>query len=223
MSHSKWWQIWRSFFFYCCSPFRLNALRASCTFGRIVDLLFLQEKNSTPSSSTTVPGSTLCAVRTRGYQICIWHGHGGSVVFSMRARAYRTSSVLDSRIVRRKLPHLTGRCRAKDSSVPLLLCAVPHTVVNRWGCHHQPFGRGPDTPRRLSWVAITPRTTHKRDSQRRRHPGTPVHLYPHPPTYPIHPQMSVMIETSLGEVVMDLFCEEAPLAAKNFLKLCKAK
>ncbi|CAM9754540.1 unnamed protein product, partial [Ectocarpus sp. 8 AP-2014] len=35
--------------------------------------------------------------------------------------------------------------------------------------------------------------------------------------------MSVMIETSLGEVVVDLFCEDAPLAAKNFLKLCKIK
>ncbi|CAN0002845.1 unnamed protein product [Pylaiella littoralis] len=35
--------------------------------------------------------------------------------------------------------------------------------------------------------------------------------------------MSVMIETSLGEVVVDLFCDEAPLAAKNFLKLCKIK
>lgn len=32
-----------------------------------------------------------------------------------------------------------------------------------------------------------------------------------------------MIETSLGEVVVDLFCEDAPLAAKNFLKLCKIK
>ncbi|CAM9607883.1 unnamed protein product, partial [Scytosiphon promiscuus] len=35
--------------------------------------------------------------------------------------------------------------------------------------------------------------------------------------------MSVMIDTSFGEVVVDLFCEEAPLAAKNFLKLCKIK
>lgn len=35
--------------------------------------------------------------------------------------------------------------------------------------------------------------------------------------------MSVMIETSLGEVVVDLFAEDAPLAAKNFLKLCKTK
>lgn len=36
-------------------------------------------------------------------------------------------------------------------------------------------------------------------------------------------KMSVMIDTSLGEVVVDLFCDEAPLAAKNFLKLCKMK
>lgn len=35
--------------------------------------------------------------------------------------------------------------------------------------------------------------------------------------------MSVMIETSLGEVVVDLFCDKAPLASKNFLKLCKLK
>ncbi|CAM9859520.1 unnamed protein product [Ascophyllum nodosum] len=35
--------------------------------------------------------------------------------------------------------------------------------------------------------------------------------------------MSVMIETSLGDLVIDLFCKEAPLAAKNFIKLCKIK
>ena len=35
--------------------------------------------------------------------------------------------------------------------------------------------------------------------------------------------MSVMLETSLGEVVVDLWCESAPLASKNFLKLCKIK
>jgi peptidyl-prolyl cis-trans isomerase-like 4 len=37
--------------------------------------------------------------------------------------------------------------------------------------------------------------------------------------------MSVMLETSLGEsaIVIDLFCDEAPLACKNFLKLCKIK
>ncbi|CAM9710360.1 unnamed protein product, partial [Discosporangium mesarthrocarpum] len=35
--------------------------------------------------------------------------------------------------------------------------------------------------------------------------------------------MSVMVETSLGEIVVDLFCDEAPLATKNFLKLCKMK
>eukprot|EP00611_Tribonema_gayanum_P017594 TRINITY_DN3033_c0_g1_i1.p1 TRINITY_DN3033_c0_g1~~TRINITY_DN3033_c0_g1_i1.p1 ORF type:complete len:307 (+),score=120.86 TRINITY_DN3033_c0_g1_i1:54-974(+) len=35
--------------------------------------------------------------------------------------------------------------------------------------------------------------------------------------------MSVMLETSLGSIVVDLFCDEAPLACKNFLKLCKIK
>lgn len=35
--------------------------------------------------------------------------------------------------------------------------------------------------------------------------------------------MSVLLETTLGEFVVDLMCEECPLAAKNFLKLCKAK
>ena len=32
-----------------------------------------------------------------------------------------------------------------------------------------------------------------------------------------------MIETSLGEFVVDLYVDKCPLAAKNFLKLCKAK
>eukprot|EP00775_Hariotina_reticulata_P005815 gene5815-6056_t len=35
--------------------------------------------------------------------------------------------------------------------------------------------------------------------------------------------MSVMIETSRGDIVIDLFIEEAPSACKNFLKLCKMK
>jgi peptidyl-prolyl cis-trans isomerase-like 4 len=35
--------------------------------------------------------------------------------------------------------------------------------------------------------------------------------------------MSVLIETTLGSFVIDLYCDECPLAAKNFLKLCKAK
>ena len=34
---------------------------------------------------------------------------------------------------------------------------------------------------------------------------------------------SVMIETSLGEFVVDLYADKCPLAAKNFIKLCKAK
>ncbi|XP_060187895.1 peptidyl-prolyl cis-trans isomerase CYP59-like [Lycium barbarum] len=35
--------------------------------------------------------------------------------------------------------------------------------------------------------------------------------------------MSVMIVTSLGEMVMDLFTDRCPLTCKNFLKLCKIK
>jgi cyclophilin family peptidyl-prolyl cis-trans isomerase len=35
--------------------------------------------------------------------------------------------------------------------------------------------------------------------------------------------MSVMISTSAGELVIDLFCEDCPITTKNFLKLCKIK
>ena len=35
--------------------------------------------------------------------------------------------------------------------------------------------------------------------------------------------MSVLLETSKGDIVIDLFTEECPVAAKNFLKLCKTK
>ncbi|XP_057765205.1 peptidyl-prolyl cis-trans isomerase CYP59 [Salvia miltiorrhiza] len=35
--------------------------------------------------------------------------------------------------------------------------------------------------------------------------------------------MSVMLVTSLGEIVMDLFTDRCPLTCKNFLKLCKIK
>ncbi|KAJ2367099.1 Peptidyl-prolyl cis-trans isomerase-like 4 [Coemansia sp. RSA 2611] len=35
--------------------------------------------------------------------------------------------------------------------------------------------------------------------------------------------MSVLLETSLGDIVVDLFVDETPLASKNFLKLCKSK
>ncbi|KAJ1814839.1 Peptidyl-prolyl cis-trans isomerase-like 4 [Coemansia sp. RSA 2598] len=35
--------------------------------------------------------------------------------------------------------------------------------------------------------------------------------------------MSVLIETSIGDLVIDLYTEEAPLTTKNFLKLCKLK
>ena len=35
--------------------------------------------------------------------------------------------------------------------------------------------------------------------------------------------MSVVLETSVGDIVIDLYYKTAPLAAKNFLKLCKMK
>jgi peptidyl-prolyl cis-trans isomerase-like 4 len=35
--------------------------------------------------------------------------------------------------------------------------------------------------------------------------------------------MAVLLETSLGDVVIDVYVEEAPVAAKNFLKLIKTK
>lgn len=35
--------------------------------------------------------------------------------------------------------------------------------------------------------------------------------------------MSVLLETSKGDIVIDLFVDECPIAAKNFLKLCKTK
>ncbi len=33
--------------------------------------------------------------------------------------------------------------------------------------------------------------------------------------------MSVLIETSLGDLVIDLYVNDCPKACKNFLKLCK--
>ena len=36
-------------------------------------------------------------------------------------------------------------------------------------------------------------------------------------------KMSVVLETSVGDIVIDLYYKTAPLAAKNFLKLCKMK
>ena len=33
--------------------------------------------------------------------------------------------------------------------------------------------------------------------------------------------MAVLLETSKGDVVVDLYTEECPLASRNFLKLCK--
>jgi peptidyl-prolyl cis-trans isomerase-like 4 len=35
--------------------------------------------------------------------------------------------------------------------------------------------------------------------------------------------MSVLIETTLGDIVVDLFYKEREKACKNFLKLCKLK
>lgn len=35
--------------------------------------------------------------------------------------------------------------------------------------------------------------------------------------------MAVLIETSLGEMCIDLHLDTAPIACKNFLKLCKMK
>lgn len=35
--------------------------------------------------------------------------------------------------------------------------------------------------------------------------------------------MSVLIETTLGDLVIDLFVKQRPNACKNFLKLCKIK
>jgi peptidyl-prolyl cis-trans isomerase-like 4 len=35
--------------------------------------------------------------------------------------------------------------------------------------------------------------------------------------------MSVLLETSFGDIVIDLYIKKAPLACINFLKLCKIK
>jgi peptidyl-prolyl cis-trans isomerase-like 4 len=35
--------------------------------------------------------------------------------------------------------------------------------------------------------------------------------------------MSVLLETTLGDIAIDLFYEKCPLACKNFIKLCKIK
>lgn len=35
--------------------------------------------------------------------------------------------------------------------------------------------------------------------------------------------MAVMLETSLGELVVDLFTDDCPITTRNFLKLCKIK
>lgn len=35
--------------------------------------------------------------------------------------------------------------------------------------------------------------------------------------------MSVLLETSVGDIVIDLYTDECPMTCRNFLKLCKAK
>lgn len=35
--------------------------------------------------------------------------------------------------------------------------------------------------------------------------------------------MSILLETSLGDIVIDLNTEKCPLASKNFIKQCKMK
>lgn len=35
--------------------------------------------------------------------------------------------------------------------------------------------------------------------------------------------MSVLVETSAGDLVIDLFVKDCPVTCKNFLKLCKLK
>jgi peptidyl-prolyl cis-trans isomerase-like 4 len=35
--------------------------------------------------------------------------------------------------------------------------------------------------------------------------------------------MAVLLDTSIGELVIDLYIDEAPIACENFLKLCKIK
>ena len=35
--------------------------------------------------------------------------------------------------------------------------------------------------------------------------------------------MSVLVETSLGDITIDLFTDKCPTATYNFLKLCKSK
>ncbi len=35
--------------------------------------------------------------------------------------------------------------------------------------------------------------------------------------------MAILLETSIGDLVIDLFVDEAQIASENFLKLCKLK
>eukprot|EP00798_Chlamydomonas_sp_ICE-L_P032180 gene32180-16719_t len=34
--------------------------------------------------------------------------------------------------------------------------------------------------------------------------------------------MAVLLETSKGDIVIDLHCDDCPIACKNFVKLCKS-
>lgn len=38
-----------------------------------------------------------------------------------------------------------------------------------------------------------------------------------------HPPMSVLLETSLGDIVIDLYVKKCPKTCENFIKLCKTK
>ena len=42
-------------------------------------------------------------------------------------------------------------------------------------------------------------------------------------TFTFREKMSVLIETTLGDIVVDLFVKERPRCSLNFLKLCKTK
>lgn len=35
--------------------------------------------------------------------------------------------------------------------------------------------------------------------------------------------MAVFLETSLGDIVIDLYTDKCPISCKNFIKLCKMK
>lgn len=45
----------------------------------------------------------------------------------------------------------------------------------------------------------------------------------HTVSYPQHFKMAVLLETSLGDIVVDLYTEQRPKTSLNFIKLCKVK